>query len=239
MSFGPEWDRRNSVEIQLYHEESGQGFPLVLLHGNGEDHTYFKRQIPAFSQHFRTIALDTRGHGRSPRGTAPFTLDQFAEDLRAFLDAQGIARCHLLGFSDGGNIALLFALRYPQYVERLILNGADLDPKGVKRRIQLPIVLSWALLQAVRRLDRRAQAKWELLDLMVTQPHIDPKALSALRMPVLVVAGEDDMIREEHTRLIAASIPGARLAILPGDHFVARRNWQAFNELVLDLLLEV
>jgi len=211
----------------------------VLLHGNGEDHTYFKRQIPTFSQHFRTIALDTRGHGRSPRGTAPFTLDQFAEDLRAFLDARGIARCHLLGFSDGGNIALLFALRYPQYVERLILNGADLDPKGVKRRIQLPIVLSWALLQAVRRLDRRAQAKWELLDLMVTQPHIDPKALSALRMPVLVVAGEDDMIREEHTRLIAASIPGARLAILPGDHFVARRNWQAFNELVLDFLLEV
>ena len=71
---------------------------------------------------------------------------------------------------------------------------------------------------------------------MVTQPNIDPRALKALSMPVLVTAGEQDMIREDHTRAIAAAIPGSRLAILPGDHFVARQNWQAFNPLVLDFL---
>jgi pimeloyl-ACP methyl ester carboxylesterase len=224
------------MDIQLNYTTAGQGFPLILLHGNGEDCTYFKRQMGPFSERYRVIALDTRGHGHSPRGTAPFTLDQFAEDLKGFLDSREIKRCHLLGFSDGANIALLFALKYPDYVEKLVLNGADLFPSGVKLSTQAPIVLGWGLLQIVRRLDKRARLKWELLDLMTTQPHIKPNALSALSMPTLVVAGERDMIREKHTRLIAKSIPGSQLAILPGDHFVARRNWQAFNPVVLEFL---
>ena len=115
------------MDIRLCCVEAGEGFPLVLLHGNGEDHTYFKRQMGPFSQHFRVIAVDTRGHGESPRGTAPFTLEQFAEDLKEFLDGRSITRCHLLGFSDGGNIALLFALKYPEYVEKLILHPRHIE----------------------------------------------------------------------------------------------------------------
>lgn len=226
------------MDIKLYFEETGRGFPLVLLHGNGEDHTYFRHQIEPFSERFRVIAVDTRGHGQSPRGDEPFTLKQFAEDLKAFLDEQGITKCHLLGFSDGANIALLFALKYPDYIERLILNGADLDPSGVKRSTQIPIILNWAILNVIRRLDKKALPKWELMDLMVTQPHIRSEELRGLNMPVLVVAGARDMMKESHTRAIAAAIPNSRLAILPGDHFVARGNWQAFNPAILEFLLE-
>lgn len=226
------------MDIQLNYTIAGQGFPLILLHGNGEDHTYFKRQMGPFSEQYQVLALDTRGHGQTPRGTAPFTLEQFAGDLKKFLDSREIRRCHLLGFSDGANIALLFALKYPEYVEKLILNGADLYPSAVKLSTQVPIVLGWGLLQVVRRFDKKAKAKWELLDLMTTQPHIKPKRLSALTMPALVVAGDKDMIRESHTRLIARSIPNSKLAILPGDHFVARRNWQAFNPVILEFLAE-
>ena len=142
------------MDIQLNYLIAGQGFPLVLLHGNGEDHTYFKRQMGCLSEKYQVIALDTRGHGGSPRGTAPFTLEQFAEDLKGFLDSREIERCHLLGFSDGANTALLFALKYPEYVEKLILNGADLYPAGVKLSTQIPIVLGWGLLQIVR--DRKS-----------------------------------------------------------------------------------
>lgn len=226
------------MDIQLNYTVAGQGFPLVMLHGNGEDHTYFEYQMAPFSQRYQVIAPDTRGHGGSPRGTAPFTLGQFAEDLKEFLDGREIKRCHLLGFSDGANIALLFALKYPEYVEKLILNGADLYPSAVKLSTQVPIVLGWGLLQPIRRFDKKARAKWELLDLMTTQPHIKPQCLSLLTMPTLVAAGDRDMIRERHTRLIAKSIPNSRLAILPGDHFVARRNWRAFNSAVLEFLEE-
>ena len=143
------------MDIQLNYIIAGQGFPLVLLHGIGVDHTYFKRQMGPFSERYQVFALDTRGHGRSPRGTAPFTLEQFAEDLKGFLDSREIRRCHLLGFSDGANIALLFALKYPDRVEKLVLNGADLYPAGVKLSTQVPIVLGWGMLQLIRRFDKK------------------------------------------------------------------------------------
>lgn len=226
------------MEIRLHYIEQGEGFPLILLHGNGEDHTYFKRQMEPFADHFRVIAVDTRGHGESPRGTGPFTLSRFAEDLKSFFDQHGISKCHLLGFSDGGNVALLFALKYPDRVERLILNGANLDPCGVKLKTQIPIVLGWGLCRLCALFNQQAKQNWEMLNLMVTQPHIHRAELAGLDMPVLVVAGEQDMIRESHTQSIAANIPNSRLVILPGDHFIARRNWQGFNDTVLEFLLD-
>ena len=111
--------------------EKGRGPALILLHGNGEDGSYFSHQMEAFSDRYRVIAVDTRGHGRTPRGDAPFTIRQFADDLLAFMDAQGLAKADILGFSDGGNIALVFALAHPERVGRLILNGANLDPSGL------------------------------------------------------------------------------------------------------------
>ena len=224
------------MDIRLHFAQAGKGFPLVMLHGNGEDHTYFERQMEPFSQEFWVVCPDTRGHGQSPRGNRAFTLEQFADDLKSFLDGQKIKRCHLLGFSDGGNIALLFALKYPEYVEKLVLNGANLEPVGVKGTVQLPIVIGWALCRVCALFSRRAREHWEMLDLMVSQPYITPEALKRLRMPVLVIAGDRDMIREEHTRLIARSLLRGEVKILPGDHFVARKNSAAFNQAVLEFL---
>ena len=226
------------MDAELYHTEKGAGFPLVLLHGNGEDSGYFAHQMDFFAPDYRVIAVDTRGHGKSPRGDAPFTLAQFAEDLRGLLDSLGIARAHLLGFSDGANIALLFTLRYPAYVEKLILNGGNLNPGGVKPAVQIPVCLGYSIAALCSRFDRRAVWKRELLGLMVKEPHIAPEALSALRCPTLVIAGDRDMIKERHTRLIHASIPGAALAVLPGDHFIAHKNPGAFNRAVADFLCE-
>ena len=222
------------MEIKLNFVELGEGFPLVLLHGNGEDHTYFAHQLEPFAQHYRVLAVETRGHGQSPRGTAPFTLDQFAEDLKDFLDEQEIERCHLLGFSDGANIALLFALKYPHYVDKLVLNGANLYYDGLVDWLRWEIAEKWNRLKD----DPApwARAEWELPDLMMTQPNLDPQRLNGLDMPTLVIAGDDDVIQEEHTRMIADSIPGSRLEILSGDHYVARHNPEEYNPLVLSFL---
>ena len=105
--------------MNLYTKESGSGQPMVLLHGNGEDSSYFVNQLSFFESKYLVIAVDTRGHGRSPRGCGTFTLERFADDLKGFLDRRGLRRIILLGFSDGGNIALIFALKYPGYVDRL------------------------------------------------------------------------------------------------------------------------
>ena len=89
------------MDIELFYREKGGGEPLILLHGNGEDGSYFVHQIEHFQSRYRVIALDTRGHGRSPRGSAPFTIRQFALDLYDFLRAHEIPSAVLLGFSDG------------------------------------------------------------------------------------------------------------------------------------------
>ncbi|MDE5717596.1 MAG: alpha/beta hydrolase [Lachnospiraceae bacterium] len=122
--------------MSLYYQEQGEGEPLFLLHGNGEDGTYFVNQLSFFSNRYRMIAVDTRGHGKSPRETAPLTMEQFAVDLKKLMDRLQISGAVILGFSDGANIAMKFALKYPDRVKALILNGGNLNTKGVKRCIQ-------------------------------------------------------------------------------------------------------
>lgn len=224
--------------IHLYYTEKGQGKPLILLHGNGEDGSYFESQMDYFSQTRRVIAVDTRGHGRSPRGTAPFTIRQFAEDLRGFMEEMGMEKADLLGFSDGGNIALIFALRYPGKVDRLILNGANLWSGGVKLSVQIPIILGYYIANFFGHFSGKARTNAELLRLMVKDPDIKAEELRSIQSPTLVIAGERDMIREEHTRLIAAEIPGAELRIIPGDHFIAAGNPEGFNREVDRFLRE-
>lgn len=225
------------MNIVLHHIEQGSGEPLILLHGNGEDAGYFVHQMEPFSRHFRVIAVDTRGHGQTPRGEAPFTIRQFAEDLRVFMDTQGIVKASILGFSDGGNIAMVFALKYPERVDRLILNGANLDASGVKRSVQIPIEIGYRMASLFARRSPEARKKAELLGLMVNDPDVKPDELGRIHAPTLVIAGDRDMIKESHTRLIAARIPDARLEIIPGDHFIANKQPEAFNAAVLSFLL--
>ena len=220
------------TDIQLHYIEQGQGQPLVLLHGNGENCNYFEHQISYFSRYYRVIAIDTRGHGKSPRGEKPFSIKQFSEDLKDCLNAMNIAKTMLLGFSDGGNIALEFALRYPERVEKLVLNSANLFPSGVKAIYQWPIEVGYRMAKLFAKKSEKARQNAEMLGLMVNEPHIDPTELSRLTMPVLVVAGTKDMIKEPHTRLIYKSLPNAQLNIIEGDHFVANKNPEAFNEVV-------
>lgn len=215
--------------FQLACEEAGSGIPLILLHGNGEDRSYFRYQIKDLKTLRHVYALDTRGHGQSPRGTAPFTLNRFVRDLEEFMDQNGIKQADLLGFSDGANIALLFALKHPDRVTKLILAGGNLFPEGMDPKD----------LEEMRTEYKRATGhQKELLSLMVNEPHIQPDELKKLTMPVLVTAGSEDVILEEHTRLMADSMPDSRLIILPGSHWNAAESPEAFNRMVRVFLEE-
>ena len=102
------------MDIKHFFIEKGQGEPIILLDGNGENCGYFQGQIDEFSKGYHVYAIDTRGHGKTSRGNMPFTIQQFADDLLGFMDEHRIEKAHLLGFSDGGNIAVVFAIKYPK-----------------------------------------------------------------------------------------------------------------------------
>lgn len=220
-----------------YFPADPQAPTLILLHGNGEDHTYFVKQIPAFSPHFRLVLMDTRGQGQSTGGDGELNFSVFAADLLALMDHLQIAKAHLLGFSDGGNLALTFALAHPERVQSLILNGANLEPGGVKLSTQLPIVLGYGCCRLLSPFSHKARQNGALLGLMVNHPHIPPQALATLTMPALVIVGERDMIRDRHSQLIARSLPNAQFVRIPGgDHFCAAKCPEVFNHAVLSFL---
>ena len=209
---------------------------MILLHGNGENSSYFQSQIDVFSKFYHVYAIDTRGHGKTPRGTMPFTIRQFADDLLGFMDEHKIVKTHLLGFSDGGNIAMVFAMQYPERVNRLILNGANLSANGVKRTTQIPIEIGYKIARKFSDKSDSARKKSELLGLMVNEPNVTPEKLTEIKAKTMVIAGTRDMIREEHTRLIAEHIPGAELKFIKGNHFIASKRPKEFNRAVLEFL---
>lgn len=224
------------MDIRHHFIEQGEGEALILLHGNGENCDYFQGQMGAFSRYYHVYAIDTRGHGKTPRGDAPFTIRQFADDLLCFMDAQGIGSANLLGFSDGGNIAMIFALKYPERVKRLILNGANLNARGVRPVTQIPIELGYRIARLFANKSESARLNAEMLGLMVNDPNVQPEELAGIQAKTLVIAGTKDMIKEKHTRLIANCIPNAQLVFISGDHFIANKCPQAFNHAVLEFM---
>lgn len=224
------------MDIVLHYQERGDKEPLILLHGNGGDGSYFRHQIDYFSDRYRVIAIDTRGHGKSPRGTKPFTIQQFSRDLYDFMKGHEIPNAVILGFSDGANIAMRFAMSHPDMVKALILNGGNLDTTGVKRRIQIPIEIGCKIAKLFAAKSSGAKENAEMLGLMVNDPNIQPRELSKITVPTLVICGSRDIIKASHTKEITEHIPGAKLSIIEGDHFIASKRHAPFNQAVEDFL---
>ena len=222
--------------ISLAYKKAGEGKPLILLHGNGGSSADFALQTNYFSGFREVISVDTRGHGNSPRGDVPMSFPQFAKDILAFLDEQEIEKADIIGFSDGANTAILFAAENPKRVGKLILCGACTSPKAVKRSVQIPIEIGYWI--ASRFKNPKARKNAEILGLMVNDFGISEEHLRQIQAETLVLAGTKDMIRESHTKMIAETIPKAKLMFLEGDHFLPMKRADAFNRAVEEFLKE-
>lgn len=130
----------------------------------------------------------------------------------------------------------MFALKYPQRISRLILNGANLNGKGVKTSVQIPIIIGYKIAPLFAKKSPEAKKNAEMLGLMVNDPNVREEELSQVAAKTLVIAGTRDMIKEEHTRRIFGRLPDARLEFVEGDHFIANRNSEVFNQVVREFL---
>lgn len=240
LSYGNNREKGRTVEvngIKVYYEEYGTGEPLLLLHGNAESIGSFKFQIPELSKSFKVIAMDSRGQGRSTEDGKKLTYELMAEDVNAFLDVLGLSNVNLLGWSDGGNIGLILAMKHPQKVRRLAIMGANLynDKTSVSPKINKQVLSVRE--QIVRENKPESGFQLQLLDLALNEPKINPEDLKAIGCPTLVMAGSKDVIKEEHTKLIASKIVKSTLVIFDGGtHYAPQEIPQRFNKAVLDFL---
>lgn len=190
--------------IDLYYEKTGHGAPMILLHGNGEDHTIFDVLTRQLAPSYTVYAIDSRDHGKSGK-VKQLSYQDMMEDVAAFVRALSIESPILYGFSDGGIIGLLLAVRYPAMLSKLIISGANTRPDGTKK---------WflALLRIMYLFTRNQKVK-----MLLTQPNITDAELNTIVTPTLVLAGSKDVVKDEHTRNIAKNIPGSALRILKGE----------------------
>ncbi len=188
---------------------------LVLLHGNGEDGRLFSSVIPKLSENCAVLTIDSRGHGKSTAGNEPFTIDLFAEDLSKLSDELNLGHFSLLGFSDGANVALTYAVRHPERLSHLALFGANLSPEGLRTAFRIRLTLSYFAARKKANRDEAHRLSCELLSLMVNHPHISPRVTANIPCPTLVADGEHDLIKRKHTDEIARSIPHCRRVTVP------------------------
>ena len=224
----------------IYYETYGSGEPLLLLHGNGQSISAFSKQIPALSEKYKVIAVDTRAQGKSKdHTTEKFTYDLFADDMKVLLDSLHLKNVNVLGWSDGGNTALIMAIKYPTYINKVMIMGANLNPStaAVEENILKQTNRDIKKLEKDKSVATTTMVK--LLKMVLTEPNINVDDLGKIRSKVLVMAGEKDLIKEEHTKLIASKIRASKLLIFKGEtHFVPEENPTKFNEAILEFLQE-
>lgn len=219
--------------IQLYYEKYGSGEPLIMLHGNGGSINAFSNQIPFFEKYYQVIAIDSRLQGKSGGSPDSISYELMASDFCALLDYLHLESVNVLGWSDGGIDGIMMAMNCPNKVRKLAVSGANTVPDST--------AISNADLLGMKNFvanpDSASKAAVALVQMMIDQPNIRYADLGKILCPVLIMAGDHDMIKTEHTIKIFQSIPAATLCIFPdSNHGVCQQHPDLFNETVLTFL---
>ena len=193
----------NVNDLNLYYEKKGSGRPLLMVHGNSEDHTIFDEAAEVLKDHFTVYQLDSRDHGQSDK-VKEVHYDDMADDIVAFLEKNDLKDVVYYGFSDGGILGILSAPKTDR-ISRMILSGANLTPDGVKLSLKLLVKVFYFF------------TKDSKLKMILNEPHISKEDLAKVKVKTTVVVGEKDMVTMEETKIIAENIPDSKLIVLPKE----------------------
>ena len=221
--------------FNMYCETYGTGQPLLIIHGNGGSIANFAFNIPYFSEKYKVIIADSRAQGKSADSGDSLSYEMMADDYAALLTEMKIDSAYVIGWSDGGINGLLLSIRHPEKVKKLAITGANLRPdtSAVFQEVWDLISPDYHKLKGKANKTEEEKKQWKLFRLLVEQPHIPLSDLQKISNPTLVIGGDHDVIREEHTMEIYHNIPKSYLWILPNSgHSTPVRYKDAFNSTV-------
>ncbi len=233
-------------EIKIYYEIHGKGEPLLLIHGGFGSIENFSNQIPTFTEYFRVIVPESRGHARTTDSKQPITYELMASDIVNLLDYINIDSINVVGYSDGGIIGLHLATSYPQKVKKLVTIGANFQAEG--------LVENWIVMfrdatpdtwpEAIESYKKVAPDPdhWPIFfekikTMWLTSPNFTTDMLANIKAATLVVVGDRDAIRLDHTVELFQSIPNSQLCVIPGTtHFVPFQKPELLNQIIINFL---
>ena len=229
---------------KIYFEEYGKGEPLLLIHGNGGSIETMGNQIDYFKSKYRVIVADSRGQGKSELKTDSLTYVQITKDTEELVKQLKLDSISIIGWSDGGIVGLQMGISGKTKIKKIVAMGANLRPDSTA-------IYSWATkdVQNMKKMvaskikEKDTSENWNVLKqlagLLVDQPNIATKDLSKIKAKVLIIAGDKDIIKNEHSVVIFENIPKAQLCIMPGEtHFAPASNPEIFNTLANKFLSE-
>ncbi|RZK66123.1 MAG: alpha/beta hydrolase [Pedobacter sp.] len=223
--------------IKLYYEIYGEGEPLLLLHGNNSSIASFENQVEILSKKYKVIALDSRGQGKSTGDSTKITYELMAKDVNEFLQQLQLKNVNILGWSDGGNIALIVAMQYPDKVKKMAVMGTVLFNNDSSVTPETNKLIRQQVKEMKDKGIAESNMDYRLKTLLLTEPNINPDSLKKIQAPTLVMAGQYDVVKEKHSKLIAEKIQNSKFLIFKGaDHEAPKKIPQLFNRAVLDFL---
>jgi pimeloyl-ACP methyl ester carboxylesterase len=219
-----EWNRARIHGHRIYYATRGSGPTLVFLHGGGESgERSFARQLDVFAEHHHIVAPDQVGQGRTPDVPGPLSYTAMMEDTAELLEKLKLQHVDVVGFSDGGILALMLAIRHPELVRRLVISGVNVAPEGLNPE-DLEQLRATQISQP-KTIDEKLAQLWLTSP---TEAELNLGVLAKVTQPVLLISGDRDAITLEHTVKIFHALPDAELCVLPGtDHatFTNRAEW--------------
>ena len=243
-----------NIYYQSYGDAVPGRAPMVLIHGSTIDsHTDWDSLIPALAQHYKVFAPDCRGHGKSNNPNMSYAFKELADDVAVFVDAMGYERAHIIGHSNGGNVALVVGVEHPEVTQTCIPQAANayvtrylidrepkvFDPERVTRE-----ATEWRdemieLHSEVNGQEYWRDLLWLTMKEIISEPNYSPQDLARVNVPMLVIMGAEDTVNapDEHAQYIANNIPSAELWIPEKTgHNVHKEREQEWVEKVLGFL---
>ena len=203
--------------FKMYCETYGSGKPLLMIHGDNGSISTFSDIIPAFSDNYKVIVADSRSQGKSKDLADSISFEMMADDYAALLDSLHVDSAYIIGWSDGGINALLLAMRHPKKVKKIVSSGANLwpDSTAINGADWLSAKKEYEQNKDKVKKTDEEKRNWKLFMLDWQQPHISAKSLNVIKCPTLVMSGDHDLIKKEHSKIIAQNIPQSNLWIVP------------------------
>jgi pimeloyl-ACP methyl ester carboxylesterase len=200
--------------VELHYEKSGEGRPLLLLHGNGEDLHIFDEIFPKLARDFAVYAIDSRNHGESGK-TDECSYEAMAEDIYLFIRELNLNKVNIVGFSDGAIVSLILAMRHGEVMEKMALLGVNLKPEDLTEEFRQFVI------------EKYEETKDPLLEMILEQPNIDIEEAAKVSVPTLVVAAENDICDYGFFARLSSAMPDAELKIVKGhshDSYVVNQD---------------
>jgi pimeloyl-ACP methyl ester carboxylesterase len=218
------WNRANINGHKIYYAVRGSGPTLVFLHGGGDSGEHsFARQLDVFSEHHQIVPPDQVGQGRTPEVPGELSYTSMMEDTASLLRMLKLRHVDVVGFSDGGILALMLAVRHPELVHRLVISGVNIAPEGLRPEDLEELRATQTA--KPKTIDEKLARLWFTSP---TEAELNLELLAKISEPVLLISGDRDAITLEHTLKIFHALPDAQLCVLPGtDHatFSGRSEW--------------